>query len=415
MNTEDIRRLNYIYYTSYSKLVKNPPSLLMCYFLFFARAIFCFIFRHHLESPTAPVLIYASTLNNMRAVQPVVDNLKSENVLWGYKSNSIPFSRIYLKSIFNLKLFQKFYSSSPATEKALIRTFYETFMTTTGCYLVMDEILEKNPHVRVILFANDHSVINRCMIELAEKRGIKTVYVQHASVTEKFPPLNFTYSFLDGKDSYNKYHAVGNMRGNVFISGSPRFDVISNFRNKEKIYDVGIAMNMMDDVEKVLNLCRYLAMHYSRKIIVRPHPRMKLNATFFEKEGFEVSYPNGESSFDFLAKVKIMIANESGIHLDAALIEVPSVLYNFSGKEILDWYSFLKNGLMPICHSQEEVLSYLQQPRNINVDVVRYYVASYKTPWDGKVGLMVASLIDHISDGTDAQWVKEHKDILATS
>ena len=410
MTPEDVKRLNYIYYTSFTHFVKQPHSIFYCYVMFFVALLHSVLFRRSLKKPSAPVLVYATTVNNIRAVQTILDNLKSEYVLWGHSNKNFPLSRIYLKSAMHLGLFQKFYSSSTKEEKSLIRTFYTSFMTTYGYYKVMGEILDKYPQIKVILFSNDHSTANRCMIELAEKRKIKTVYVQHASVTEKFPPLHFSFSFLDGMDSYNKYCKIGDLRGNVVLSGSPRFDIVAQYVNTPKKYDVGIALNLADNIELVFELCKYIQEHYSRNIVVRPHPRMDLDFSLFEKNGFVISNPVEESSFSFLSKIKVLVANESSIHLDAALTETPSLLYNFSENEIMDWYSFLKNKLMPKCENQEEVVSYLQQPHVINKDAVRFYVASYKMPWDGKVGLLVASLIDSITSNTDSIWVMKNVD-----
>lgn len=412
MTTGDIKRLNYIYYTSFTQLVNRRRSLFYCYLLFFARFLHSLLFSRNLKAPTAPVLIYASTLNNMRAVQSVVDNLKTEYVLWGYSKKNFPLSKIYFKSACHLGIFQRLYNSSTEDEKALIKTYYTSFMNTVGYYKVLDEILNKYPQIKTIVFSNDHSTPNRCLIELAEKRGIKTVYVQHASVTERFPSLHFTYSFLDGLDSYIKYRKIGDMKGKVILSGSPRFDGLNQNNESERIYDVGIALNALDNIESVLELCRYLTKNYSKKIAVRPHPRMKLDMSLFEREGLFVSDSRTESSFTFLSKIKVLVANESSIHLDSALTDTPSILYNFSNKEIMDWYSFLKKDLMPVCRKLDDVLRNIEKPREINKEAVRFYVASYKMPWSGKVGAMVASLIDSINENTDNQWLFENSDIV---
>ena len=413
MTIDDIRRLNHIRYTSFIQLVNNPHSLLVCYILFFARAVKSFIFHRHLKSPSSPVLFYAPTVNNMRALQTVIDNLETENIVWGDNNKNLPLSRVYLKSMKRMGLFRKFYSSSSTKEKALIRMYYRSFMTTAGWYEVINEILDANPQIKTIVLANDHSIENRCLIELAEIKGIKTVYVQHASITEKFPPLHFTYSFLDGMDSFNKYAAIGDIQGHVIVCGSPRFDVVAQYRNINKIYDVGIALNEMDNIEEVHSLCVYIHDNYSLKLAVRPHPRMRINRGDFENKGIAFSDSKSESSFSFLSKIKILIANESSIHLDAALIGTPSVLFNFSGRDTVDWYSYLKNGLMPICHTHEELLSEIRNPHKISEEAVRYYIASYMTKWDGKIGLLVSSLIDCICKERDEEWVVENSEFMS--
>ena len=89
------------------------------------------------------------------------------------------------------------------------------------------------------------------------------------------------------------------------------------------------------------------------------------------------------------------------------------MLFNFSGRDTVDWYSYLKNGLMPICHTHEELLSEIRNPHKISEEAVRYYIASYMTKWDGKVGLLVSSLIDCICKARDEEWVIENSEFMS--
>lgn len=50
-----------------------------------------------------------------------------------------------------------------------------------------------------VITANEHNVLNRCMLAVAHHIGIKTVYLQHASVSNIFPALRVNYAFLDGQ------------------------------------------------------------------------------------------------------------------------------------------------------------------------------------------------------------------------
>ena len=56
--------------------------------------------------------------------------------------------------------------------------------------------------------SNDHSPANRALLLVAKSKGIKTVYMQHASVSNLFPVLDFDYSFLDGVNAYNIYKEI---------------------------------------------------------------------------------------------------------------------------------------------------------------------------------------------------------------
>jgi len=58
----------------------------------------------------------------------------------------------------------------------------------------------------VLVVANDHSYPCTTIVKAAQDEGVKTVYIQHASVSDKFPALKFDYALLEGLDSLEKYN-----------------------------------------------------------------------------------------------------------------------------------------------------------------------------------------------------------------
>ena len=404
MTPEDIKRINYIYYTSHSGLVKNPHSLLVCYLLFFLRTIWYILHFHFKYKKFGELLMVLPSLNNKKSVRTVCENLSIPYTVWGGK-NDFPNALIYLRSFIGFPCFQKLYNSSSKEEKKLIRQFYLNFMGAYGYYNTFRYVIKKNPQLKMIILANDHTTLCRSLIELAEEHSIKSLYVQHASITKKFPPLHFTYSFLDGMESYEKYQDIGDMRGLVFLSGSPRFDEMYKYKNEEKKYDVGIALNMMDSCDKVLELCNFLKKNYSKSIIVRPHPLMSklFDSQLFSKNDIDISDSTQESSFSFLSKLNFLVANESGIHLDSALIGVPSLLYNFSDNKVLDWYSYIKRGLIQVCDKYDDVLKVFKDQRGLPVDKIQYYNASLGTQIEGNVGAFVANFINALMSSSEEE------------
>ena len=397
MTIEDIKRLNHILYTSYRTEVKSPHCLLVCYLLFFMRLLASIVARgYHIRLIKKRILFMAPSLNNKKSIGTIRRYFTNDEYeFWGNLKCDLPKARIYIKSVHYLPLFQKLYNISSDEDKALMRWFYAKFMTTCGFFMVIDEILSKSNAVELIIMANDHNLESRCVIESSERNNIKTLYIQHASITESFPPLSFSYSFLDGMESYKKYNRIGKMKGIIFLTGSPRFDEIYSFKSTTKIYDIGIALNMLDSCDKAMELCRYLQNHFSTKIIIRPHPRMGnlFNAQLFKKQGLIISDSIQESSFSFLSKIKFLIANESSIHLDSALMGVPSLLYNFSDSSILDWYYYIKNGLIKVANSKEDVVAKLKYDNSPSESNIRFYNAAFHTQMEGKVGEFIASFI----------------------
>lgn len=401
MTIDDIKRLNYIKYTALRDYMpcKHGFLYILCRFLYVSlRMIVCWRIG---DLTMKEILFVVPTINNQKSVKTILNGLPENKCsVWGEElPRRMPYLKIYLLSLKYLYLFIWLYLISSKEDRILMRTFDQDFLTACATYKVLEAALLRNPQLKLVVMANDHVLITRCLIELTEKHHIKSLYVQHASVTTAFPPLRFDYSFLDGLESFEKYREVGKMRGHIFLSGSPRFDAFHNYKNGEKKFEIGIALNEFDDEELALNLCLYLKGHYSENIIVRPHPGMLIpsNLLFHEEKfiehGFAISDPRKDLSYIFLANVNVMIANESGIHLDAALMGVPSLLFNFSDKEVLDWYSYIKKGLIKKCDTFEEAVQMLGANYQLPVEVVRYYAASFKTPRDGKVGEMISEFI----------------------
>ena len=409
MIPEDIKRLNYIYYSSFRQFVKSPHSIFVCYMLFvlhLLKNIVCLRVRY---KTIKEVLFFVPSANNKKSVRTILENLKLNNVsIWGTPKTDLPYTRFYFTSIQGLHLFHKLYKTSSTDDKRLIRQFALIFMNTYGVYKNFERIIAENPQLKLIVFSNDHINICRCLIEVAEKHGIKTLYVQHASITDKFPPLHFSYSFLDGKESYEKYEKIGKISGKVFLTGSPRFDELYDFKGATKMYEIGVALNMRDSCDKVMELCKYLQSHVSKSIIVRPHPQMGrlFDPLLFRKAGMDISDSTQESSFFFLSKVKFLVANESSIHLDAALIGVPSLLFNFSSEKVCDWYSYIKNGMIQVCDNYDDVVKVLKNRHGLPVANIQYYNASFQTPIEGKVGCFIATFIERFFKGSETDALK---------
>lgn len=418
MKPEQIREINYIYYSSFRSQVEKTHSLPVCYILFFLLLIKSLIKSVRFRTTSFDineVLFFVPTLNNKKSVGTIIDHLPEDKItVWGDLRKDLPWFKIYSSACLNHRSFYSLYKSSSSDDKKLMRYFFRDFITTTGYCSFFESMIKKSPRLKVIVFANDHSTECRCLIEQARKLGVRTLYVQHASVTERFPPLHFSYSFLDGMESYEKYKTNGDISGLVFLTGSPRFDEINTYKKNDKLYDLGIAINMLDNCSKVLDLCKYLINTGNYSMIVRPHPRMgtAFDEAKFIAKGISISNPSKESSFCFLSKVKYLIANESSIHLDAALLGVSSTLFNFSNAEITDWYSYVKNGLITVSNNYHDIENNIRCHNECIIEKIRYYNAAYKTPFDGKIGAFIAQFIveDILSVGSEKFIEKNMKD-----
>jgi hypothetical protein len=273
---------------------------------------------------------------------------------------------------------------------------------------VAGEMLDKY-NVKVLVMANDHNDINRCLLFNALEKGIKTVYVQHASVKKGFPRLDFTYSFLDGQESLDKYLYAGKPNGEVYLSGGVRFDFLYDkiVKRNYEVKKIGIAINMLDDFEKVKNLCLFFKNEGYNDLILRPHPRYQhLDSEWLIKNDITISNPKEESSFDFIANIDFMISNESAIHLDASIMYCPTVLYNMSDNKVLDDYNFVKNNLVKLANNNEELLTFIKNPKGIlpTKEVLQFYNASCGTSLEGKLGDTIAMFLCSLYQNNENQF-----------
>lgn len=399
MTISDIRRLNSIHYSVHRYSIwEKPYTLNDCFWLLWHKRKKMLNSKVKETNIIGDILFYAPELNNKRSLESIMNNLPKNSYTFWYTPDSLPNRGIWLRSLLYFPLFCILYLKSSLEDRKLIGSFSWDFIRACGTYKTLEKVIINNPQLKMIVMASDQNIENRSLIELAEKYQIKTLYVQHASVTKDFPTLPISYSFLDGKESFDKYNHGEEMKGMFFLSGGARFDIFYKYKNEEKKYDVGIALNALDDMEKVSKLCKYIKKNYSSNIIVRPHVSLLINKRFkkdfFISQGIDISDSLKEPSCVFLSKIKKMIAGESAIHLDAAIMDVPSIVYNMSDRnEILDIYSYVKTGLARSYNSLEDLVTALSLDNNISTEIKKYYNASYGTPMEGQVGKMISSFI----------------------
>lgn len=269
--------------------------------------------------------------------------------------------------------------------------FFDILFDAVGFYEIYLRKLRKYKPACVV-FANDHTPDARAMLLAAKNLGIKTIYIQHASVSKIFPPLQFDLSLLEGEDSLEKYKACGPVSGRVEFIGMPKFDAYINYRNtKKKINTIGIGANLMDRTEEIQEALTKLTQAFPElNIILRPHPRDKRDFSFTQNLSDWVSFSDSRQVpvFDFLKQIDVLIAGNSGIHLEAVLLNVWSIFYNFNSKENLrDYYGYVINSLSDHATSPEQLVQMIQQHLFQRPDVytrTRYFNATVGTEWDGR-------------------------------
>lgn len=289
---------------------------------------------------------------------------------------------------FNLMMYSKNNSTKVAA-------FYDLLFKANGCYSESLRILRKY-HPKAIVFTNDHEIMPRALLLAAKKMNIKTYYVQHASVSQYFPPLDFDFALLEGEDSKNKYLAIQETDTRIYLIGMPKLDdYVALTNQKDKVNSIGIAYNAMDNITLLKKTVVHLTKSFpDLHFIIRPHPSDKR-----EVQGLNVSISNSqkENSFEFLSRIDALIASDSSIHLEAVLFNVFSMSFNFNeSNSFIDYYGFVRNGLIDHFESMDDlraqILSLTYNKLNIQ-NKASYYNAAVKSNFYGKSAEKAARII----------------------
>lgn len=372
-------------------------------------------------------LIYSGTINQKNAIEQTVEALRNRNQSIcciapnGMLSKSDLTSQTYMiktygilelfKSLFLLAFrFNALRKQLKEKSKNLIRNDFNVFLNVYSELVYFDKLLSMTEPQYVVV-SNDHSEPNRALLALARYKKIKTVYMQHASVSKLFPALNVDYAFLDGNFSLNIYRnceenfKVGTKKienRKIFLSGQKKkLQVLT----KNVDMKVGIALNALDSVEESMELVGYI-MKSGFQLKLRWHPGLSKRIIVdlrkkLEEYGVEISDPKDESLIEFFSNIKFLIAGNSSIHLEAALSGVVPIYFEISKTGITDYYLYVENGLADKCNSLEDIKEVLEKiskkDRYINAESVQFYSSTYSTEWEGKEGDLVAETLIGLS------------------
>jgi hypothetical protein len=256
------------------------------------------------------------------------------------------------------------------------------------------DFLRRNDIKFVVIFT-DHSFKNRVLLFAAKKLGIPTVYIPHASISTRFPPLEFDVAFLEGEEMFLKYKEIGEKHGvelnsKIIFSGNLKINSFlkgTNVQNSEKKL-LGIASNSLDSNDKITQVLKSILSKVfllDFTIIFRPHPGQKYECPIIS-ERIILSDSKNEYSLDFINRIDFLISGDSNIVLEAALLKRPVFRLNFSDK-LSDTYSFIKNGICPLIENIDELKPYVNQNFNnfiFNDSKLQYYDFSYNKNMDSK-------------------------------
>lgn len=314
-------------------------------------------------------------------------------------SNNINMFSAYLLSVFFLPIVFFNYSKSQGYKKESYKYIFDQYLLLYGLYIVSRLWLRKIKPMAIIISNHTHT-FHRVIIEAAKKEGVPTVYIQHASVNENFPSLNMDYALLEGYDSLDKYSFSDEIKTKVFLVGMPKFDNYFHLINtRKRITSIGICTNGIDPIPAVESLCVNIIKKIAKvNVILRPHPtdrRFKEWENLAKKIGIQLSDPNNYNSFEFLKDIDVLIAGNSSIHLEAALIDVVPIYYDFINNK-MDWYGYLRNGLVIYFSDPDTICGYLNKIIEEKPSVrkkTKRYCNNVDTKFDGMSSLLIKDLL----------------------
>lgn len=371
--------------------------------------------------------VFAGTANQLSSVDSLVGSLRSKKQIVkattfktlldndfiknDYTVFHLNYLDIFKSLIITISFAPRLYSQLTNLHPKANEYWFAEFCLVYN-YLVYFERVLNNTSPEFVITANDHSIQNRCLLAVAHKLNIKTVYIQHASVSPLFPALRVDYAFLDGQSALEIYKQCESnlpISSNhlpipkIFLSGQKKKIIKSRLKETMEIKKVGIAFNSLDVIDDIIILIKSL-IDKNIKLIVRWHPAqnkqdiIKITAYIKNLKGVFISDPKHESVGDFLAKINLLIAGNSSIHLEAALANVLPIYFEVSKANKPDYYGYVKSGLAINAKNITEIRKILdldsyKLKSKIQEASIRYYSSTYKTEWEGKEGELVAECL----------------------
>lgn len=318
--------------------------------------------------PRHGIVFFVTTKNQRDAVRPVIDSLKKKSLssmLFSDKRELACKIKIGLYDLFCFYVLFFFWFLQGGN-KFVRRLGFRVVIKSYFYYFCSIRIFKGFDGVAV--FSNDHSLAPRSVFLGAKMSGVKTAYIQHAAVSALFPALKFDYAFLDGENSISKYRLIAErtstpLLSQVFELGCPKADSFFSLSRQRRpeltSLTLGVAINLLDDIDGVIAMINELLGGGLCTVRFRPHPRVVVSLAQkrkLESLGEKFIWNEGESLEDFLAAINVLVAGDTGLHLEAVASGAVSLYTNF-GSSYDDYYGFAEQG---VSHAVEDIHIFLR-------------------------------------------------------
>ena len=390
------------------------------FFLHFIKSLIRLTRKRQPSTTPSEIIFFSTSLNQKEAMTPVMEKMKVFTFIDEDKPGQMPINFplfwAYFLSIPFILLVIYHYIKATKYQRSTYTYALDVYWLSYG-YYITSVIWLARLKPKALVVSNDHNMKNRVIAKAARELKIKTFYIQHASASHEFPPLSFDYALLDGMAALLKYDSIGKTPTKVYLTGIPKFDsTFSDINTNPQVRKIAICASMRDNVSEIDELHEHIAKHLpDLDITLRVHPsdRARL-ATWCElsvKKGMRFSDSRTINSFQFLKDIDAVIAGLSNILLEAALMDVYPIYYDFY-KSKLDTYGFVENKLVEYFSEPEQVCEKLKQLSRHKPSIrmnTKTYCDTVGTPYDGHSAQLVSHMINALShENTDleAHWTR---------
>lgn len=251
---------------------------------------------------------------------------------------------------------------------------------------------------RVLCVANDHAPVPLALTRLCRARGLKTVYIQHAPVTEYFPPLSSDLSILYDEKSFYAYKEAARKRGELIESVvlfMPPFDerFVSPATNRYETYSVGFCLSKVPNIANVRRLLFSLCeCEKVKSIVLRPHPASRADLSSLvidDKVSLQEKYTPLK---EFSSEISLALVPNSGVAIELLHKGIPTYYVSGTDGVAEDYYGFVEDGVLPVfdvAKFSKEGVDYGFYDKNWEKRFARY---------DGTVDKCVEDFLEEVAD-----------------
>lgn len=367
-----------------------------------------FFFVKAVKISKADIIAFYETSNQKKAIINVCEHIKKSQqlrllVIDGLNRSenskdivlvSFSFLDVVFGSVYGLLNCYKIIDELNKIDNRLSKNQLSDFLSTYAWVSYFLRILIISRPSCVIL-SNDHNPSNRSLIAACNVLNIKTIYIQHASITRFMPPICCDLNFLYGHATKDLYEQIGSKDDSLSHFTKKHYEIIlsgiqknsnNTFRGNIKTKEaIGIAVNHDDPILSIKNLIDKLSESYESSIILRFHPSQgkdsikRIFDTFKHYKNVVITSPHEMSLAAFFSEVKLVIAGNSGILLDSIINKLPTFYFRFDRNSFDDFYCFVKFKLITELSIEDISNKNFQTDvfNQLNIRDIQYFDNSY--------------------------------------